>query len=435
MEREAITRGQSGQAAVEYVGLVALMAGALAALAILSPRPAHHMLSIVERAICAGLGSRCEIGGEGSLALEPCPVMRSASEADVGATVLSVRAGGGRSATVEALSDGSAVVTLEDRREIGAEAGVGARLSGSGQAAGGRAEAGAGVGFGAGRGYEFADLEAAARFLAELRREAGSLRGAVSLAAASCPLCEAVGIGSTELPSPDFTYREGTAEVRAKAEAGAGLAVAGAGADGDGAIGHRTDHRTGETTSYHRLSGAAAADLAAPVGPRGGVEAETVLEYTTAPDGTPLTLTIRSTRSAGGSAGRSIRATGGGGGSALRDSASQGDLVERAAALDLDERLDRKAAAGVIEALGSPASPPGLPDRLGLLEERLDEDGEHDVRFYRSSGRESEISGDASLGVKLGGDLVRRASRRTLTSAHTSPAGATLYLERTDCVG
>jgi hypothetical protein len=256
----------------------------------------------------------------------------------------------------------------------------------------------------------------------------------VSLAAPACPLCNVVGIGPDERPPPDFTYLEGTETVRAEAEAGAGPLIAGAMAGGEGAIGRRIDHRTGHNTTYHRVSGSAAADLAAPVGLTGGVEAETLLEYTTASDGTPVTLTIRSTRSSGGSAGRSIRASGGGHGPSLRDTAARGDLVERVAKLELDEARDREAAAGVIEALGPGGAPLGLPDRMRVLAKRLDEDGEHDVRFYRSSGRESEISGDASLGVKLGGDLIRRATRRTLTSAHTSPAGATLYLERTDCV-
>lgn len=435
MELERLTGGQRGQAAVEYVGLVALVAAALAAIAVLSPRPGHHMLSVVERAICAGLGRGCEIGGEESLAFEPCPVMRSAREADVGATVLSVRAGGGRSATVEVLSDGSVVVTLADRREIGAEAGVGATLTSGGQARGARAEAGAGVGFEAGRGYEFADLEAASRFLAELRRSEASLASAASLAAPVCPLCAAVGVGPDERPDPDFAFLEGAGKVRAEVEAGVGPVLAGGSGGGEAAIGRRVDHRTGAITTYYRVTGAAAADLAAPVGLTGGVEVETLLEYSTASDGSPLTLTIRSTRSSGGSAGRAIRVPTVGRRSLLRDAATRGDLVERVATLALDERRDRLAAAGVIEALGSAAPPLELPDRMRLLERRLDEGAEHDVRIYRSSARESEISGDAALGVKLGGDLVRRATERTLTSAHTSPAGATLYLERTDCVG
>lgn len=429
------TGHERGQAAVEYVGLVALVAVALAALAVLVPRPAHEMLSIVERAICTGLGRGCELGGEDSLALEPCPVMRSTTEADVNATVLSVRAGGGRTALVEVLSDGRAVVTFADRGDLGVEAGVGASVTSDGRTRGARVEASAGVGLGAGRGYEFADVREAVRFLVEQRRSQDSLGGAASVAAPACGLCDVAGIRQDEPPAPDFTFLEGGGAVRAGAAGGAGPALAGGTAAGTAAMGRRVDHRTGETTTYYRVRGDASADLGGPVAWTGGVGGESVLEYTTAADGAPLSLTIRSTRSVVGRTGHALRAAGGGGGPALRGADTRGDLVEQVASLDLGDRRDREAATGLIEALGTPAAPFALPERMRALQRRLEEAGEFEVRVFAASARESGISGHAALGIKVGGAVARRATEQTLRSAYTSPAGATLYLERTDCMG
>ena len=115
--------------------------------------------------------------------------------------------------------------------------------------------------------------------------------------------------------------------------------------------------------------------------------------------------------------------------------ASRGELVEEVTRLDLRDRRNRRAARRFVAALGPVGDPFTLPARARALERRLDADGEREVRLFSTTTEESEVSADAAAGLKLGGAVARRATERTLTSAYTSPAGATLFLERTDCLG
>ena len=433
MRLTELTRPQMGQAAVEYVGLVAVVALALAALAVLVPRPAHLMLSVVERAICAGLGRSCEIGGEESLAFEPCPVRRSVESADVHATVMSLRAGRGQSALVEELSDGTATVTLADRGELGVEGGVGASLSGGGA----RVEGSAGLEVGAGRGYRFDGIEEALRFVAEERAVDGVEGAARLVAGPGCVVCDLAGISPEEPREPDFTYLEGGGTARAGADAGGGPALAAAEVGGAVALGRRVDHRTGEVTVYYRLGGAAGAAAAGPMAWAGSAGVDGVVEYTTARDGTPTDLTVRSTRQSTSSAGLAARAADAGapGRRGLaRQSAGEGQVIERVASLDLGDPRNRAAATRLIEAVGPPADPVALSRGLRSVDRRLEAAGAVEVREFSTAVRESELSGDAALGLKVGVGAARATAERTLTAARTRPAGASVFLDRIDCL-
>jgi hypothetical protein len=434
MAATELTRPQSGQAAVEYVGLVAVVAFALAAVAVLVPRPAHQMLSVVERAICTGLGRSCEIGGEESLAFAPCPVTRSVESTDVHATVMSLRAGRGESALVEELSDGTATVTLADRGELGVEGGVGAGLFGGGA----RVEGSAGLDFAAGRGYRFDGIDEALRFVAGQRPMAGVEGAARLVAGPGCVVCGLAGITPEERPEPDFTYLEGGGIAQAGADAGDGPALAAAEVGGAVVLGRRIDHRTGEVTVYYRLGGAAGAAAAGPIAWAGNAGVDGVVEYTTARDGTPTDLTVRATRQRTSSAGLAARAADGGapGHRGLaRDSAGEGHVVEQLASLDLGDPRNRVAATRLIEAVGPPADPVALSRGLRSVDRRLEAAGAVEVREFSAGVREQELSGDAALGLKLGVGAARATVERTLTAARTRPAGASVFLDRMDCLG
>ncbi len=429
-----LTRPQTGQAAVEYVGLVAVAAFALAALAVLVPRPAHQMLSVVERAICAGLGRSCEIGGEASLAFEPCPVTRAVESTDVHATVMSLRAGRGESALVEELSDGTATVVLADRGELGVEGGVGASLFGGGA----RVEGSAGVDFGAGRGYRFDGIDEALRFVAEQRAVDGVEGAARLVAGPGCVVCDLAGISPEEPREPDFTYLEGGGTARAGADASSGPALAAAELSGAVALGRRIDHRTGAVTVYYRLGGAGGAAAAGPIAWTGSAGVVGVAEYTTARDGTPTELTVRSTRQTTTSAGLAAHAAEGGAGGRrgfARDSAGGGQVIEQVASLDLSDPRNRAAATRLIEAVEPPAEPVALSRGLHSVDRRLEAAGAVEVRQFSTAVRESELSGDAALGLKVGVGAARATAERTLTAAHTRPAGASIFLDRMDCLG
>lgn len=423
---------EEGQAALEYVGLVAVVAIVLTGLAVLVPRPAEKMLSVVELAICTGLGDACEIGGEESLAFEPCPVERTATSTDLHATVLSVQAARGESEVVEELSDGSATVTLGDRSGLGVEGGVGAGVSTDGGGRAARGEASAGLELGTGSGYRFAGMGDALRFLAAHRasRDAGGgLPG--------CVLCGVLGLEQGPPDDPDFSFLEGGGTMRAGAGVAAGGVNADAGAVASGAFGRRVDHRSGEVTRYYRVRGEVRGDLGGPLSMSGEAGAQAVLEYTTSVEDSPLDLTVRGAREVAGGLGSALRGSRAGAarGGAAGVAAGGDRMVEQVASLDLTDRRNRRAAMRLIEALGPPADPLALPGRLGALHRRLERAGSFEERVFSTSVHGTELAGDAALGVKLGGGVAGRATEQTLTGARTRPAGATLFLDRADCFG
>lgn len=436
-------RGERGQATIEYAGLVSIIATVAVALVAVIPALDVRLPTVLLKAFCSGLDVRCG-SVEDDLALDPCPVRSSSTEESLSATILSVRGGRADAAILEELSDGTATVTFLDRGDVGAEGGLGASIAAGRDVSGrgARAEASAALEAGNGRGYAFASVAEARAFLDEHASDEGLLAhiGREALAEV-CSLCGPLGVDRPELPEPDFTLRQGGASAHAGVEVGLGPVSASAGAGTGELLGRRVDHHTGETTTYLRLTGRAGADISAgPVGAGAGHEAERVIEYTTAADGTPLTLTIRSARGASSGATGTLAsgATAGSAAAAARakvSGAAQGSgSVARVARLDLIDPVNSRIATDLIAALESPADAAGLTASARAVAARLAVAGDIDVRGLVRTGSEIGATGSGAVGVKIGGSVRQGRFETALAGAYSRPAGAATFVERTDCV-
>lgn len=419
----------AGQASLEYVAALALVAGVMAVAATAGPLQGvgAAVAGAVRHGVCVVADGVCSAGEARAAGLAPCPVrLRSNSE---GATLTAgvVRVGRDDALLIERRSDGTASVSFLDGGRAGAEAGVGVRFTPLGVE--GSASVGGGVSFAAGRTWDFASWQGADAFVGRHARHetlTGEVRGRV------CFWC-----GGDDPPPPSARYVEGGGYAEALAQLS--LPIAGHGAevdarvDGVALLGRR--QQGARVTSYLRVAGESAGRLGAVVGALGTDGAsEAVLEITSEA-GRPVEL-----RATGGAAV-------GGGVDVLGTSADLGMLAERlrdaraaaargsaiaaeaSVALDLRDPLNLEAARGV---LGSLLSPRALPSRLAALASRLDSDGVLDLRVYRAGIDRDETGADAALGIKFGADYERVERNRSLIAAWTSVGGGTPR-EREDC--
>ncbi len=231
----------------------------------------------------------------------------------------------------------------------------------------------------------------------------------------------------------DVSFIEGATDLDGSAVASVDRATARAGAAGAVAEGRRIDHRSGEVTDYHRFAGRIRAALGEPAaGGSASLQGEVFLEYTTAADGTPLWLRVRTATSSS----EALRGV-----PARRVVAGRGvepgnaDVEERVVSLDLSDPGNSEPAVAFVEALRSRLRPGRLARLATTVGERMAAAGRVEVRGYSRHSRRSSISGDLALGLKVGGQVTGGREVRRLTSAYTRPAGATTYFQRGDCLG
>jgi hypothetical protein len=154
----------AGQASLEYIGLLALVAAALAVAAPaagLAGVPAQ-LTRIVRTGICIVGGDVCRAADAAAAGLHPCTLSDERRGGGLAVTVLSVRIGGDHQWLVARRSDGSVAVTKVARDDAGASGGLGYEL---GPLKAG-VEAQAGLRVASGIGWEFPDAATARRFLA-----------------------------------------------------------------------------------------------------------------------------------------------------------------------------------------------------------------------------------------------------------------------------
>jgi hypothetical protein len=415
----------AGQASAEYVALLAVVSAVVAGAAALGSVPpvAAQVAGAVKHGICLVAGGICTPSEARAAGLAPCLVHARSDRERLGARVLVVKVGRGDALLVQHRSDGSASVSFVDGGAVGGSAGVGMQILGHGAALRG----GAGLQFTAGRTWEFPTVAAATRFLHRWGRTetlTGELRG--------------LWPGGDHPPPPAATYAEGGAY----GEVAASLGLrSGAGASGGlelGAVAGRRIARGGRVTYYDRIDGEVAGKLGLVLGSLQRHDAgQAVLEVTSvhgravelrvsasarvhyelAPPGLASSLSDLATRLRGG------RPQPGG----------HGRRLEAEVALDLTDPANRRALRGVLEVLALRAPPADWGERVGALAHRLDADGAVDVRLFRDTVAQNDISADAGLGAGAGGAYDRTVEVRDLLGAWSLRAGGPLR-EREDCV-
>ena len=209
-------RTEEGQASVEHVGLIALIAVVIASaaggVAALSPGVRERVSSAFMQALCVVSGQGCD-----AFAREPCPTLRTVKTTAQGLAVAFVRLGHDRMLSIERRSDGTYVMTQTE----GTKGGLAAAQGLTGSAASLGVEGSFMLGRRAGRTYEAATPQEARALVERLRRERAPgvqavVRGAADLA----------GLARTE-PSVSSYVLAGEGAANALAQFGLGGVVEG----------------------------------------------------------------------------------------------------------------------------------------------------------------------------------------------------------------
>lgn len=399
-------RAEQGQATVEHVAIVALVAlalGAASALAGGAGGPlAASVVAQLRQALCVVGGGPCA-----GPRREPCVTRSQRDARRAGGTVAFVRLGRDRSVLREELSDGSVRLTVVQRMSAGVEVGAGSRLRvtvrGRVRGFGTSARAGAEGVLGYGRVYVAADADEARRIMDVLE---GAARG--------------------ELPAASETLVTGGGRVLAKVDLGSPLLGAELDAEGDLVLAARRSHVTGETTLSLGIERAGSALLNVALGgPLGVQEHDVTAELTLDRRGRPLELKLTATGLLGGGVApppallRPLTLL-------MREDRGGARRWELAARLDL---TDARVAAAWRRFRRAPASSAAIRD----LGERLRAGAVLDMRAYRLDTRASEFEGAIGAGLRLGARFATSSERARLLAAATRTVGG-LWEPRPDCV-
>lgn len=387
-----------GQASIEYlgvVGLLALVMGALAVPALAGQDIAGALVAQVRRALCVVSGGDCEEDRR------PCVVDADETDESQHIEVGFLRYGQDRLTLREVRSDGTVAVTVLKDKRLGVAAGVGV----DGHAGG--------FGFGLSmHGALLARLGSGSMIVFPNARAAE--RGLVLMSQGSIPA--------------------GAKRVRLR-RGGAGAELALLGGSGslraaDDLIASRSiDERDGRTTYALRGAWRAAGTLGLMHVDVGGIaEADVTMTLTRERGGRFVDLGLAAAGSLEGSA--SLPQLAGAVGGLIPAGGSVGRRWTVEQHLDLTDSDNRAAAAAFVHALGRPRR---LPHAGTELARRLATHGVTDVRAYRLDESDDGIGGHIGAGGKLGGaDEWHTARTHLLAALQRGPDG--IWHRRTDCV-
>ena len=378
-----------GQASLEYVGVLALVAAVLGAAVTLVAAPdlAGAVGTQIRRALCIVANGDC-LSREGPV---PCVISSTEDRRETGAEVVFLRLADGRVVVREQRSDGTVAVTVAQSDAIGMGMTFGAdlHLGPVDAAASGEVEGHVRGTFA--RRYVRSDGASADRLIADLADRDWAFGGAAR------ELARFLTGGDGEGPVPD--ERELT--IGRDVSAQAALEALGLGAEADalleGTIGARFARRTGERTVVLRLDAELAGALSGPwVGVDGAAGGAGTATLTFDRRWQPVRLGLAGARDLRGSGHLGPFERGG------------GDRLEVEQRLEL---LDTAARTDVMAALRGDRTP------IGRTARRFAEDARIDVRAYETTREESSTGARVGAGASAGFERVTSLERRRLVRA------------------
>ena len=161
------SRPTAGQASLEYIAAVALLAAVLlvAAPAVGAPDIGRSVVAAVKHGICLAGGDICTKGDAARAGLAPCPLRSDTTGGEGSVTAFSVEIGGKWLLTVTPQSDGTVAVVRTAGGSAGVTGGLGPEFTFGPVKGSAGAAAAARVRVQAARGWTFPDAAAAKRFL------------------------------------------------------------------------------------------------------------------------------------------------------------------------------------------------------------------------------------------------------------------------------
>jgi hypothetical protein len=405
-------RHERGQATIDYLALIAVLAILLvAAAAVVSggaPGVANAVLAQVRHALCIVTGGACP-----AERLLPCVVASERDARHVAVTVFLVRLDGDRYILREKMSDGTVRLTLAHRGGGGVEVGIGSRLKAAlkGRVFGIDDEARAG-----GEGV----LGYGEVFVARSDREADEILRTIRR---RVPL---VGGGG---PDPSERFVDGGS--RGLGRLGVGGPAAGASVEGlaESTVSVRRDERSGQVTITLSAGGAGWALLSAFMsGPSGASDRQVSFTVTLDRDHRPIELGLAASGTL--AAGVAVP-TGLAGPLGVHDSGdAQLNLTGRR--WDVAARLDLRDPE-VAAAWAAFRHDPTSVAAIRALAEQLRTRAILDVRSYAVSTESDGVAAGLGAGPRFGGEIDHTTDRARLLAAATRPPGG-LWERRADCV-
>jgi hypothetical protein len=399
-------RSMRGQATVEYVALIAVLAllssAALTKATGGAPGIVNAVAGQIRRALCIVGGGPCP-----DLTRRPCTVASTRDAHHVAVDILLVRIDQERFVLRERMSDATVRLTVARSGAAGAAVGAGARAAVTvrGRRIGLSAEARAGA-----QGV----LGGGKVFVARDEREADAFM-------------RAIRDGRSPPRPPREVFVEGG--TRGLGQIGIGSMLAGASLEGlaGTTIGARRDERTGAVTLALNWGGSGwGVATVALGGPAGTANRATMLGLTLDRHRRPTELSF----SAGGAlaAGTALppglaRVLGSASGAPMSTGGRRWELVAR---LDLHDPAVAAAWARV-------RHDPGSGDAIHALGAMIRDRAHLDVRTYRTSGSYDGGAAAISFGARIGGEYDHAIDRSRLLTASSRPPGG-LWEPRLDCV-
>ena len=418
---------QRGQASLEYVGALGVLAAVLVLAAgfVGGGVVLNGVLRGLERALCRVAGGDCL-----ATELAACTVRSKETGGQLGLKLTFVRLGGSLALLREELSDGSVDVSLVDGLDAAPTAGLGAsggvRLGSARLGGGAITRAELLVRLGRRRVWHRADAGSADRLVEDIVEHVAAGAGERSLPFVGTELrraARAVGVLDDRLPVPDVTAL--SAGLEGVAEAGLGeLGTATAGLAMS--LGGSRDRATGRRTLVFAVDGQAGAALSRAAGGMelGGSGGATV-SVTFGRGGEPVELAVGVAGAGRGDLRLGLPRHRGGAGGAER--------VELSARLDLGRPANRAAYDAFFAALGrGPGHSLALARAAVALTRQVGAAARRDLARYAVDAKHYGADAEVALGARAGASVKLSQTTSLLRDAWTRPAGGA-WERRTDC--
>ena len=410
---------QRGQAGLEYVGVVLLVALVLGAVATVAdgsgiPEAVHRQML---RALCVARGGDCEQDRA------PCPVATDCRRNAVAARVLVFRIGQDKSVVREERSDGTIAITVAYGKEGGLEVTDGVHVGlavGHGALNVGGELTGAAVATRE-RGYTWVlhDARAADALVRRLGVSKDRLEGMIA---------------AGRLPAPAQRYEQGGFRVQAMLSGGSVLGGS-LGLSSQDVSGTRTDARTGRTTVYVQRTVEGSLSLthdgASATAGRGDRERYAVTYDATGHPVDLMVMTTGSFRIAADLPRRLLPAAG-----LLQVPTGHGRVYVEETHLDLTDPENLRLAGAFLAQVRHP-NPASFGPAVAVaaaLRRRLDDVGVVNARTYDSDERRYGVDLAAGIdGVSIGGELSHTREDTRLVAATTRGLDG-VWRTRGDCL-
>jgi Flp pilus assembly pilin Flp len=467
MNKASRRASQRGAAAVEYVGVIALVAALIVTMVVAAPGLGGKVTFAIQTAICRIFGGECPSEATDPFKPKgPCTTATSAKSGDAGLTVFSVHVGGNLEYTRAKRSDGTVAITLKGGGNAGVEF---TTPGGHAEAEGGglKLKEGADASLQAllkgnvANTYVFKNDQEANEFVNNLEQSALdtvnplknpliSLSPAAGIANGISGLLGGPHIGGSDfqLPPSEETFVEVGDEVSVKGSIGAGGAGANGGLTGSGVVGAKFNHRTGEKTIYIKVTGSAEGTAGVLFGPGGGAgtEATGLIAVTLDKNNNATNLRvqgegeIRGGVNVAGSVQNLDELISGIKGAGVKAGDQNGKKYQLTADLDLTDPANAQAAGNLLASIGQGAllgGPGGAvnPDSIQAardLYQRYDQAGRISFLTYDTSQQNYGFDVGGGEGIKFGVGAGLKFQQGTLDDAYYHIPGVG-FVPLTDC--